>query len=86
MALLITDECINCDVCELECPNQAIYMGPEIYEIDPKLCTQCVGHFETPQCEEVCPVECIIVDPENIETEAQLLDKYKRIIADSVAA
>ncbi len=61
-------------------------MGPEIYEIDPKLCTQCVGHFETPQCEEVCPVECIIVDPENIETEAQLLDKYKRIIADSVAA
>lgn len=86
MALLITDECINCDVCELECPNQAIYMGPEIYEIDPKFCTQCVGHFETPQCEEVCPVECIIVDPENIETEAQLLDKYKRIIADSVAA
>lgn len=86
MALLITDECINCDVCEMECPNQAIYMGPEIYEIDPKLCTQCVGHFETPQCEEVCPVECIIVDPENIETEAQLLDKYKRIIADSVAA
>ena len=86
MALLITDECINCDVCELECPNQAIYMGPEIYEIDPKLCTQCVGHFETPQCEEVCPVECIIVDPENIETEAQLLDKYKRVIADSVAA
>lgn len=86
MALLITDECINCDVCELECPNQAIYMGPEIYEIDPTLCTQCVGHFDTPQCEEVCPVECIIVDPDNIETEAQLLDKYKQIIADSIAA
>lgn len=86
MALLITDECINCDVCEMECPNEAIYMGPEIYEIDPLLCTQCVGHFETPQCEEVCPVECIIVDPENIESEAQLLDKYKRIIADSIAA
>jgi NAD-dependent dihydropyrimidine dehydrogenase PreA subunit len=30
MALLITDECINCDVCEPECPNQAIYLGPEI--------------------------------------------------------
>jgi ferredoxin len=35
MALMITDECINCDVCEPECPNDAIYMGPEIYEIDP---------------------------------------------------
>ena len=36
MALLITDECINCDVCEPECPNQAISMGPEIYVIDPR--------------------------------------------------
>lgn len=82
MALLITDECINCDVCEPECPNDAIYMGPEIYEIDPALCTECVGHFETQQCVEVCPVECIIVDPDNTETEMQLLDKYRRIIAD----
>ena len=30
MALMITDECINCDVCEPECPNQAIYLGKEI--------------------------------------------------------
>ncbi|MEN3294916.1 MAG: hypothetical protein V7642_4169, partial [Burkholderiales bacterium] len=29
MALMITDDCINCDVCEPECPNEAIYMGPE---------------------------------------------------------
>ena len=50
MALLITDECINCDVCEPECPNQAIYMGTEIYEIDPGKCTECVGHFDEPQC------------------------------------
>ena len=35
MALIITDECINCDVCEPECPNGAIYQGDEIYEIDP---------------------------------------------------
>ena len=33
MALMITDECINCDVCEPECPNQAISLGPEIYQI-----------------------------------------------------
>jgi ferredoxin len=50
MSLLITDECINCDVCEPECPNEAIYMGDEIYEIDPDKCTECVGHFDEPQC------------------------------------
>ncbi len=82
MALLITDECINCDVCEPACPNDAIYMGPEIYEIETALCTECVGHFEIQQCVEICPVECIIVDPQNTETEMQLLDKYRRIIAD----
>jgi ferredoxin len=56
MALIITDECINCDVCEPECPNEAIYQGAEIYEIDPSKCTECVGHYDTPQCVEVCPV------------------------------
>ena len=50
MALMITDECINCDVCEPECPNQAISMGVEIYEINPSKCTECVGHFDEPQC------------------------------------
>ncbi len=68
MALMITDECINCDVCEPECPNDAIYQGDEIYEIDPTLCTECVGHFEDSQCVEVCPVECIVVNPEHRET------------------
>ena len=59
MALMITDECINCDVCEPECPNDAISQGDEIYEINPDLCTECVGHYETSQCVEVCPVDCI---------------------------
>ena len=86
MALLITDECINCDVCEPECPNEAIYMGPEIYEINPGLCTERVGHFDTQQCVEVCPVECIIVDPDNTETETQLLEKYKKIIGSGLAS
>ena len=53
MALLITDECINCDVCEPECPNGAISQGVEIYVIDPRRCTECVGHFDVPQCVEV---------------------------------
>ena len=63
MALMITDECINCDVCEPECPNEAIYLGPEIYEIDPHKCTECVGHFDEPQCVQVCPVACIPSTP-----------------------
>ena len=69
MALLITDECINCDVCEPECPNQAIYMGKEIYEIDPHKCTECVGHFDEPQCVQVCPVACIPVNPQFVESK-----------------
>jgi len=77
MALMITDECINCDVCEPECPNDAIYQGIDIYEINPSLCTECVGHFETPQCVEVCPVACIPLNPEIIESKEQLLKKYK---------
>lgn len=79
MALTITDVCINCDVCEPECPNEAIYQGEEIYEIDPNRCTECVGHFDTPQCVQVCPVDCIIPSPEHPETKAQLLEKYKRL-------
>ncbi|MDG1333480.1 MAG: 4Fe-4S dicluster domain-containing protein [Crocinitomicaceae bacterium] len=27
MAIIITDECINCGACEPECPNTAIYEG-----------------------------------------------------------
>ncbi len=81
MALWITDACINCDVCEPECPNQAISMGESIYEIDPGRCTECVGHFDEPQCVQVCPVECIPVNPSYVETKAQLLAKYHRLQA-----
>ena len=77
MSLLITDECINCDVCVPECPNEAIYMGEEIYEIDGDLCTECVGHFDTPQCVEVCPVDCCLPDPDRVETDEELLAKIK---------
>ena len=79
MALMITDECINCDVCEPECPNQAISQGVDIYEIDPNRCTECVGHFTMPQCVEVCPVSCIPKHPDIVETNEQLLIKYHRL-------
>lgn len=79
MALKITDQCINCDVCEPECPNGAIYQGIEIYEIDPSKCTECVGHFDTPQCREVCPVDCIPLDELHVETPEQLFAKFLKL-------
>lgn len=81
MALLITDECINCDVCEPECPNDAIFMGIEIYQIDPNKCTECVGHFDAPQCRQVCPVDCIPLHPDYTETHDDLMQKYHRLTA-----
>ncbi|MGI9213661.1 MAG: YfhL family 4Fe-4S dicluster ferredoxin [Methylococcaceae bacterium] len=77
MALLITDECINCDVCEPECPNQAISAGVSIYEINPDRCTECVGHFDKPQCVAVCPVDVIINDPDRVESQPVLLARYR---------
>ncbi len=86
MALMITDECINCDVCEPECPNEAISQGAEIYQIDPGLCTECVGHYDTPQCREVCPVDCIPLNPEHLESREQLQEKYQQLTQKKSAA
>lgn len=85
MALKITDQCINCDVCEPECPNGAISPGPEIYVIDPKRCTECVGHFDAPQCREVCPVDCIPLDPDHEESREALQAKYAGLLAAGIA-
>ena len=79
MALMITEDCINCDVCESECPNEAISMGEEVYVIDPDLCTECVGHYEKSQCIDVCPADCIETNPEHNESQDQLLVKYERL-------
>lgn len=79
MALRITEACINCDVCAPVCPNEAIFPGERIYQIDPERCTECVGHFEEPQCQAVCPVECCLPDPEHRESEAELWAKYRRL-------
>jgi len=79
MALKIDDECINCDVCEPECPNGAISQGEEFYVIDPALCTECVGHYDEPQCMAVCPVDCIDKDPEFPEDKESLYQKYLKL-------
>ena len=79
MALIITDDCINCDVCEPECPNEAISEGEEIYVIDPKKCTECVGFHDEPQCAFVCPADCCIPDVNVVESKAELMAKKESL-------
>ena len=89
MAIIITDECINCGACEPECPNTAIYEGGEqwkwsdgtglkeveFYYIVPGKCTECTGFHEEPQCAAVCPVDCCVDDPDYVETKDELMTK-----------
>ncbi|BFU76866.1 YfhL family 4Fe-4S dicluster ferredoxin [Arcobacter sp. 15-2] len=79
MSLMITDECIACDACREECPNEAIEEGDPIYIIDSDMCTECVGSFDEPQCIEVCPVDCIVLDPDNQETMEELQFKFDQL-------
>ncbi len=79
MAIKITEDCVSCGACEPECPNKAISEGDPIYIINPDLCTECVGAFDSPQCASVCPVDCCVPDPEHKETKDALMEKYRRI-------
>jgi len=79
MSLMITDECIACDACRDECPNLAIEEADPIYIIDPDVCTECVGSYDEPSCIVVCPVECIISDPDNVESMAELKLKFEQL-------
>ncbi len=81
MAIKITEDCVSCGACEPECPNKAISEGDPIYIINPDLCTECVGAFDSPQCASVCPVDCCVPDPEHKETKDALMEKYSRIHA-----
>jgi len=83
MALKILEACINCDMCEPECPNKAIFLGPEIYEIDPGKCTECVGFYDAPTCMSVCPIDCIIKDPEHEEDRDTLYAKFVKLVQDN---
>lgn len=99
MALMITEECINCSACEPECPNTAIYepeaqwelygekydaLSDAFYYIVPDKCTECVGFHEEPQCAAVCPVDCCVTDPNFPETEEELFSKKEALEADKV--
>jgi len=79
MALMITEECTLCDACVTECPNDAISEGDVIYTIDPLRCTECVGHFDEPQCKPVCEPECIEQNPDFVESQEELQGKYEML-------
>jgi ferredoxin len=97
MATTITSECINCGACEPECPNSAIYAGAVPWELDgvsgpaiaqdfyyiaPSKCTECVGFFDHEACAAVCPVDCCIPDPANLESEGALLARARQLHPD----
>jgi len=79
MALMIKDDCIACDACREECPTEAIEENDPIYIIDPDRCTECVGFYDEPQCIAVCPVDCIVLDPDNVESADELKFKYEQL-------
>ena len=94
MATTITSECINCGACEPECPNTAIYAGgvpweldgvtspaiaQDLYYIAPAKCTECVGFYDHEACAAVCPVDCCIPDPANLESEGVLLARARKL-------
>nr|BET44396.1 MAG: YfhL family 4Fe-4S dicluster ferredoxin [Candidatus Aschnera chinzeii] len=80
MSLLITNKCINCDMCRQECPNQAIIFDSEQYYINPDLCTECIGYYDKPTCQTVCPIKnTIIYDTNNYESKESLLKKFIKL-------
>jgi ferredoxin len=59
---IVASQCVNCTACEPECPNEAISAGEGTYVIDPAKCTECIGHYDSPQCAAICPIDdtCIL--------------------------
>ena len=82
MATMITEECINCGACEPECPNEAITQQDDLYVIDPILCTECVGFHDYEACAAVCPVDCCVTDPNNVEPEGVLIERARELHTD----
>ncbi len=83
MANMITEACFNCGICERVCPGDGIFRGEENFVIDPARCTECVGFYHTQQCARVCPIDCCVIDPNNVETEAALFERAQKLHSES---
>jgi len=81
MSTKITEECVNCGACLPECPNEAITEDADkgLHVIAPEKCSECVGFFDKEKCQEVCPSECCLPDPDRKETEEQLIARAKKL-------
>ncbi len=53
------------------------FWSAEYYYIVPDKCTECKTYYDEPQCAAVCPVDCCLPDPLNVETDEQLIAKVK---------
>jgi ferredoxin len=93
---IVPDLCINCGVCESECPNNAITDGSDVgsdtFYIHPDLCTECVGFYDHEACQAVCPVECCLPDPKYLESEEVLAQRAltlhpdNQVLKDAIAS
>lgn len=74
MTIIITDDCINCGACAVECPTEAIFEPGENWEEDGRsfaplsmehffivtdFCNECAG-FSKIKCIAVCPMDAIV--------------------------
>lgn len=63
MSLMITEFCVNCEMCVPECPNNAIYFDDikKSYSINQVSCTECMGYYRIPNCKKICPISKAII-------------------------
>ncbi len=80
---MITEECFNCGACARMCPGEGISEGEENFVIDPSRCSECVGFYHIQQCARVCPIDCCVIDPNNVETEAVLFERAQKLRPDT---
>ena len=63
----------------IDAENKNTPVSNDVYFIVTDKCTECKGFHEEPQCAAVCPVDCCIIDEDNIETEEELLARKEKL-------